>query len=1146
MKENAIAELVGALQSDRPVVLFLGQAYGKTANNSDPVLSAFLHRVLNNSADGAKWSDVFGDRSLSEGDYEWLSERFDRNIQSEAIEQLLEVAWSAVFTSSVDQKIVARLETRGRVPEVILAQDHFARVPRSKARPAVHYLFGRANEAKNAYRPPHSKVELKQRSAIHSRPILNRIGETATPLGLVVIDGYEVGGDWLDIDELLAPLSTAPGPRVLWFGAPIDASCSVFISHMEKEGLLLRTPKRLADAIVEAEIHSKSTGTIFQSESGTVSLPDGRFIQLSPSLRLRVEAAGAVVDDTWTDPPAPLVGMELEESFQRFHGDLGGPKAIVEGISRGYAIERDFEHNLLIQVEMTLKKMSDLESFVVLHGQSGVGKSIGLARLAREIRTKLKLPVLFSWGRIPAAAELDELCGECERAGANGTVIICDGNHSYERYRELSNGLKSRGRRIVVVGSSYRIEDPALLADDRFVTAPEMLSAKEASNLRPLLTQFSGVSNEDIKSISGGANVLAMLYRYLSVSRSRLATGVSGEARYVEGKIRLRARQVPKSIQTKSALAQKLIDAGLGKDTGPLFEEDENAAEDGADAAAKLIDYVMTVGRLDCAIPVNLLIRALREDHEAFDPTQIGYLFGELDLFRWKMGDAEGNDLLIQPRLQLEAELVCKRRMADPEKEINCILNLIEAVRPTSVDRKSEQQFLLDLLHKLHRDGPRGAAYKAGYLRIGRALTNIREQHHVKDASVMLQESAFRRAALFAAEKPDDQVQAISDQLRDQILNEAREVVELAIKEIGEGHLRAGRRSRQNFVVERASIYGFLAVGMAKRGAQEEDVWPQYLAARSALSQAMSASDNYFSMDIGIWTPADIISFGHLSTEHKAELQADILAILDQANADLLPALAAERFHSRRLKVAPIVNDLDMAEEAFKALEKLNAPVAYFLRARALCPKIFQETVEPFSVDARKEAAIAADFLENRRLSISSDTRCLQLLLQLKWIISTGHRALRSERCVIPGSSAARSNILKIVSTLNEAAGEGARNVNRLLEASLEWLHGDTALARELFQSLSRDSEFEDSSRVVRRLVFVDPAEKGFIGRIEKQRSEGHWSLSVDGFSGTIDLLSREFSGEDLRVGREVRNFNIAFNYLGPIADPILRRGARS
>ncbi len=110
-----------------------------------------------------------------------------------------------------------------------------------------------------------------------------------------------------------------------------------------------------------------------------------------------------------------------------------------------------------------------------------------------------------------------------------------------------------------------------------------------------------------------------------------------------------------------------------------------------------------------------------------------------------------------------------------------------------------------------------------------------------------------------------------------------------------------------------------------------------------------------------------------------------------------------------------------------------------------------------------------------------------------------------------------------------------------------EWVHGDEAHAASLWRSLARDTEFEDASRVIRRLYLADSMGKPilFRGRIEKLRSEGHWQVTIDGRRSSVDLIERDFRLEDLRPGREVRDFAIAFNYLGPIADPASRYGGR-
>jgi hypothetical protein len=1132
---SAIERLFNSLDNDLPVVLFLGQDLFRV-EHSDSVLNSFLERIKNDSATpNVKWKDVLRQRNLAAADYMWLSERFDRRVPTEAIEKVLELAWSGVFTTSLDHRIAGLLETRGRLPETVLAADHYSRAPRSKSRPAIHYLFGRAVDAEHAP-PPKSQIELRQRQSLHSVPLLNRLRETATALGLVVIDGFIPGSDWLNIDDLLATISEQPAPQVLWFGA--TDTDSVFVEHMVNTGSLICEPRSLAEVLSTSARSLAAEAAVFSSAEGTITLPDNRFFNLSPSLRLRVEAVAAVVDDIWTDSPESSAG-HAQELFQRFHGDFGGPRSVVEGILRGFAIERDFESRLFSATDLLLKRSRDLESFIVLHGQSGTGKSIALARLALKLRTRLKVPVLFSWGRVPLASELDDFCDAAEEAGAPGTVVICDGNHPPARYVDLTTGLKSKGRRAVVVGSCYRIEDKE--QDPNFIHAPEKLAPAEIDLLSVLLVSngHAGIGRESAQL--AGEYFLPLLYRHLAASRSRLAGGVSNEARAAEGTIRIRARNVPPRKTQNTLLAEKLIALGVGLQPEPIFEDEAGPHQ--SDPAAHLIDYVMVAGRLDCAIPVNLLLRSLRKaGGEHFDVSQIAFLFQELDLFRWRTGDPEGNCYLVQPRLQLEAELICRKRVADKGRELECLLASISAVRSNSVDGEAEIQFALDLLHKLHRDGPRGKAYQSGYLTIARTLTALRTEHHVMDARLMLQESAFRREMLFASER-SDQIEPISDEQRDVILNEAREVVELALSQIAAGKLRAGRKARQNFSVERASIYGFLAVGLAKRKAKEQDIWSHYQAARTAVQQAISGSTAYHAVDVGLWTPADILREKALSTVHSAELRADILSTLDQASNGLLDKEGRVALQARKMKVGALLEEATLSDQAFNELELISPQVAYFLRARELANGVLNDPSQDPTSDDIHRASVAVRFLEDHAGVIKNDVRSLQLLLQLKWICLTGRRLFTRERSRIPVERSDQQRIHSIVSDLNVAAGDGARYSYRLLEAALEWLVGDVHNAREQFRTLGHDSDFEDPARVVRRLLLEAPGGHGFTGKIRRQRSEGHWDVQVTGFGGDIDLLSRDFPADDARLGRDVRLFNIAFNYLGPIADPVARHG---
>lgn len=1147
---KAIALLVRALKEERPAVLFLGQDVAGSGS-ADPILGKLMERLGRASEPSQSWRALIESKPLTSDDMQWLAERLERNVQSETVQSTLDVSWSAVFTTSIDPRLARRLETRGRQPESILAKDHFARVPRSRSRPPVYHLFGRCDETDPNTRCPRGKAEWLQRMSTHTSDMLGRVGETTTALGVLVVEGYAPGSDWLPLDSLLAPLSVVTGLQILWFGAPLKPD-SEFYSELIAKDVIVPDSRRLSEVVLNLRATGllETIGSAAPEEAGIVSLDGGKLLQISPSLRLRVEASAAIVDDTWIGFAPPQEGFAALDAFRRFHGDLGSVRNRVEGIIRGFAIKRHFESQLRQRVDAALREQGNLDRVVVLHGQSGTGKSIALARLAIELREDARVPVLIASGRIPQATDLDDFCAEAERAGASGTVIICDSNQAPHWYRDLANALRSRGRRIAVVGTSYKLEIAKGKGPSNLVEASAIVFTKERQALRSIAAQHGVDPNWFDRIAPTGSNqaTIALFYRALPPSRERITSGISSETRATEEALRHRARRVPMS-DFRTKLAEQLISAGLHSGTISIFDDDAEGARFGTDAAGRLIDYVMSAGRLECPVPVNLLIRTLNSRQAALDAAQIGVLFEELDLFRWRLADPEGHDFLISPRIQLEAELICRRRLADRSRELDCLVDLIESVRSNGVDRSSELEFLLDMLQKLGRDGPRGSAYSHGYLRIAQALTVLRTRHQVRDASLMLQESAFRRAALWSHDGPagaaDDN--ELTEEERHRILNEAREVIEIAISDIADGTLRAGRRTRENLRVERASIYGFLAVGRARSHGSADEIWSDYLAARTAIAKATAIADSYFPFDVGLWTPVDILDEGILSPERRAEMVADIHAVLDQIDTDQLPPSQQARFQERRTKVARVLRDSAMGEDAYHRLEELNPPVAYFLRARSICPDIFGDALGPFLADVRAKAREASVFLKSHIGEIRADLRCLHLLLQFEWVAVTGERLLRGERRPISRDPAIVNDLRSIVIDLNRAAGDGARFVFRFLEATLEWIQGDETQATSLWRSLARDTEYEDASRVIRRLFVADLNGKPvlFRGRVDKQRSEGHWQISVEGFGSAVDLLERDFRFEDLRPGREIRNFAIAFNYLGPIADPASRYGGR-
>ena len=1129
--------LFETLEDKRPIVLILGQEAWVSRGENDPVLTKALAHLGRSGEIQRGWRGLLGATPVPNSFYDWLTERFERRVAPTWLAALNEISWSATFTSAIDPTLKALLRGPEREPEVVLTGDEMPRAIRSRIRPPLYHLFGHAASHDPKANPPADRRQLSTRRIHHALPLLGRVLDTATTLGLVVVDGFASGRDWLKTEDILGAIGKASPEQVLWFGGQpsLEADEAADFEAAVAARHILVAQERLSTAIAAL----RATGRLPEltlpesEESGVVSFNSGSRLETTPELRLRVEAVASIVDDAWTAFLPPLGADSEYAAFRRFHGAVEGPRILVEGVRRNFAIERDFEQRLLRQVIAAIDDHARFEAPIIVHGQSGTGKSVALARIVARIREKKMAAVLYAVDRIPQSQEVSSFCESADNAGAKATLIVCDTNRDIESYQDLLRGLRSGGRRVVVLGSQYRIIDNDNVGRQPtyFVEALTKLSKREQKELADLLQPYLSKRPDPEALID--AHILAFLYRFLPPSRLRIGTGLGAEARASEQKIRRHGHK-RRVVIPNTQLARQLIEKGFADGYTSLFDDKQSDVLDASDAAGKIIDLVMTAGRLNCSVPVNLLLRAVT-DIFGGNILDISNLFRELDLFRWKWADAESSEWLILPRLTLEAELICRRRLGSPEKEAKCLIELIKSVRSAGVDREHERRFLLNLLRQIGPDGPKGVYYRNAYIKVARTLTELRQRFQVVHPSLMLQESVFRRIAVRENMVDDD-----DDCLL--LLEEARDAVQSAIDKFPSGTI--AKRTRQSLQVERASLYGYLAHNRAQREGPTGEVWSAYLTARSAIRQAVSATDSYFPLDIGLWTPADLLTRAQLTETQKAELTADIYSIIDQVDPETFSPTQRTKFDIRRMKIGAALQDNTLTKNAYTELEISGSTAGYYLRARELAPRW---NVRTEMLDAQRDverAQSAADFLTERFDKIEHDERCLSLLLECRWIAEMRCRPFRGQRQPLPQTDATRYDLLEIVRALNQASGEASRHVTRYLEAVLTWITGDVHAGIGIFRELANETEYDDYSRIFRRhlITDVDLKPRRFQGRVERLRTEGHWVVRIEALNHqTVDLLSRDFPHHEIAYGRTISDFAIAFNFIGPIADPIRR-----
>lgn len=1119
--------LVDAINEDKPIVAVISQTAGVHSHEDDVVMSAALSKL---GLEGKSWRDIFEANTLDGQFYGWLNEQFERRSPVPQLVSIADAHFSCVFTSSIDPVLRKLFESDGRQPDTVLVGDPFQSISRSKLNPRIYYLFGMTGAGK--FNPPLNKLELNARRTRHAIPMLNMVLDIATPLGIIVVDGFQSETDWLNVSDILGELSLAPKKSVLWYGDDpnFGVENSETFSELIRREIILRDTRPLGVAVAEAYASGLVSASHQWNEPGVISFNDGSYLLTNPSMRLSTEASATIIDDSWLQPLPQLDDASKDNNFYVFHSIPSSNKAIFDGVRYGYSIIRDFEEKLSKAVVNALQNHANETGAIVVSGQSGIGKSISLYRLAFQIREKKKAAVLFARDHIPSAVTLGTFLSEVDKLN-QVTLLIVDALQTPGRYNVLLESLRSRGHRIVVLGTSYHLEDESRRHEGKLIFADSRLSKKEKVELGKLVAEFAvGIEND----IYSSDHVLAHFFWRLPSSRSRLAAGLVREARSTERVLGTRGQ---KRVQTSNigSLGHALIQAGYQANFSILPEEPSTDEQN--QAAARLIDYIMVCARMHRWVPVNLVLRALVSKEVLPDkgiPVDlVRHLFSGHDLFRWRYDDNSSNQLLVGARLQLEAQLICDLRLGGPQFETEKIIELIKNSTRAGPEGAEETRFVADIIYALGPDGPSGDRYRRSYYEIALALTELRKVRSIKNARLMLQEATLRRHYIRRNEE------MISDEDRDTILDGAREAVDEALSDLqaSNSRLKAAQRTIDNLWVERAATYGFLATTAAKRGESPEIVWVNYLAAREAVHKATGKVDSYYPIDISLWLPLEILEHRKdLGLERMLEIKADVLSSLDMVNEDDLDATQVEIFLRQKLRSGHILQDANLSDDAFIKLDDYGSTVGYFFKARSSFPFRGKSNHKPSSIEIENAKKVST-YLLRFRDKVLYDPRCMRLLLDAFWLWKSENWLFSDIRQPIPSSESDRRLILEILSDLSFASGEDFQPKFQYLKAMLLWLLDDERRSIQEFRKLARDTEYVESKRVLPRHIITDFQHKPivFSGVIERQVSDRRWSINVRDLNRSVDLISGRWS-QDISVGVELRGFNVGFNYIGPIA----------
>ena len=1120
-----------------PAALFLGQGYLSMETGSDPLLVEIQGRF--GGADTIPSYDLLlagaaghsGDAALT-----WIYERCRRLSPPEWLQLVAQFPWSCVFSSAIDSSWVSAFRNEWREVAQVYGDDYFPGNPRNRRVLNCSHLFGSVNQTEPKLRPPLTRFEMLNRRQA-SRNLAQRLPDVVTPLGLLAIEGYKVNDDWFPLDDFFPVLQSMGSGQAHLFSVDHETENHPVISELVRASKLVLHPEGLAWALEQGS----SQGFIqfgsrpeWEASARNVPLRD-RSIPIPKDLWNRVNDSATIIDAHMLGAPAPISSDALYWEFRRFLLE-SGIRPLWSGFARDLAFPREFEKGL---TEKTLKRLDGEESTddpIVVHGQTGTGKTIALGSLAYRVAKSGKQPVIFIERKPqrPVYADIDECCRWFEDHGADATLVVWDGMVQQSDYHEIQGYLASRGRKAVVVGSSYKLKE----SGSHLVEVPDLLSPQEAKRFADFLSALGISLNERHREAleSRDPNYLVALYRHLAPTRPQITSGIVQELEQLENEfVQVINHSLPKDTPLGS-LAVALLSAGL-IDRARIEETALQTAVHISPAnAAELVDIVTVPGRFGLNIPIELLARAWgMADFSGVAPVLKGF-----DLI-YAIEDLSGR-VVVGPRHPLEAHLIVQARLGNVQNEAAIVSRIVKAVRPARLgaDENDEIGFAIELLRAVGPQGDERGKFAPFFRELAGAISEVRESRNIKSPRLMLQEANFLREWVTALSQQGTQPEdAIA------VLNKAQSILEEAL-EILEGNPRQWRL--MTFIAtELASTFGAATVDSIYTGASMAVVREKHQQVLGAVQTARSKDfSSYNPVDILVWSTSALLRHPGIDEVARIEAVTDVLDALETVDPGLLDSGNRVNFHRRRMEVGNLIDDRDLSESAFQNLLELGSAAGFYLRAREMGGSP-ADPQKPTPMRHRQYQE-AWDYLERHRSLIAHDSRCLNLLFDYWWLSKTGHRLFDAERVGLPFTGDDWRYGLQLIRELKALSGSH-RGLTMLFLEAIALFH-----LRQLSPSLQLFKEVENESykvpsrrRILRSFLASEPSgtPSAFQGNVQWVDPGGRrGQVFVNELRQLITFFPADFGRPGIQQGDALGEFHIAFNFINPIADPPSRSRA--
>ncbi len=1106
MTEQEICELF----RDYSLYLFEGQdCYGE----GNPILDLLCKEYKIATRKKPDFNMLF---EISDLNINWLQDKVNYVLIPEDYMIMSNIPWNGIITSSIDSMLCrAMRKTWRRIESVHGVKNLERKSICDRDNLIIGELYGSISGIDKEHWIPMSKKELRI-VGLDAVAMLRHYGEMAGgPKSVLIISHYDLFNDWLAIDDLLAFIDYANFKQILYFGTSrsedneeweemvregriieIESSLSEYITYLEERGLL---------SIDELVINRRSSKRIFVK---------GHSYPVPMEIYSEINKQVILLDDS-------ILIEEIEEKGMDFEKFLSNSdfNPLWRGYAAGFYASRDRDEDLISTIREAAKNAFQSKP-IVIFGQAGSGKSTMLGKAAYTLKCDKKHPVLF----IPQCINsveykmIDSICKWLQETCKAECVVIFWDKSVYQReidaYIDLKNWLASKGRNIVIIGTSHGMSNEKILGNCIPLNIDPELSDLEINNVLSVYNDYSGdsMSRERFVRI-GQKHLLISLYRLLNNARQKINKSVVEEAK--------NDRTVLENVLERIPEYGNYPFYDLLKNLKIPFEvADEDIADVKSDMTM-IMDMVCIAGKYNLPVPLNLIYSYYGYQHAV----KIYELVDDMDFFIvWE--DAYGH-WLIKTRNDVEAEMVVRATTRSKNDFIEIICSMIKSASVSNEDNNSykDLDFIADLVRAIGPNGQAKEEYQKFYSQIADVLKEQRNNGIYNDRTV-LQEVMFRRESIRVLECNEDKLAKVK---------EAEEIIGNQIMLINQHKTRMNREKLGKFLGEKVSCLGTeIRVLCDARDLNDIEIVKKFKKLTENAYEVMDClPESVYPIDVLSWTGEAVLAKNKLCERIRIIIYSTVLEAFEQYRIINGGNYNVEAYNKGINRIAETVGDVKLAERTYQELLNENSTAGIFFRA-----KMRLGEVSLYSPAGNMEQPIIDNalqvFEENVEL-VYQNTACLYMMLQLYWLKYTGNPLLYREKDIIDLTSDEWQNIISITEQLLELQPDWDYPIPRYICAIALFHVGNISASQKIFRRLRNINYPFDKRIVINYLAAGENKEaKRYIGKISRFGDKEKESLiSIPDLGIEVPYFNDEFAQKHTTLNETINGIKLGFNMLG-------------